>query len=123
MIRKTMAMGALLSCVGLAGCFDIPDYRGGGLMRSRASAPTAPVGAPLGTPMAPLASAAENACTEAGRAAGFDVRGVVGTREVTGTGGLPESRDVMLRVQRGGQSLDVRCSYAYAGGAARIMTL
>jgi hypothetical protein len=59
----------------------------------------------------------------AGQQAGFDVRGVVGTHEVTDDAGMAVSRDVMLRVQRSGQELQVRCSYAYAGGDARIMTL
>ncbi|MFN4098562.1 MAG: hypothetical protein ACK4GT_02180 [Pararhodobacter sp.] len=55
----------------------------------------------------------------AGRDAGFDVQSVVGTREVSGA----TARDVMLRVNRSGRTIEVRCNYAYASGQARIMTL
>lgn len=122
----TVALSALAACVVLASCTDIPDYR-----RSRFTNPfsSAAPGPGVFTPNEPLAapvataSAAEVACLEAGRAAGFDVQGVVGTREVVGAGGLPSSRDVMLNVQRSGQSIEVRCSYAYLDATAQIMTL
>lgn len=125
--RVTSTPLALLTIAALlAGCADIPDYRQGGRFvnpftnRSggQSTRPLDPM-----APQAPAASAAETACREAGRAAGFDVRGVVGTREVMGAGGLPQSRDVMLQVQRGGQTIEVRCSYAYLDGTAQIMTL
>lgn len=119
---------ALVAGVGLAAC-DIPDFRSGERLSNpfarnppQASAPPPVIGAPLGAPT-PGASAAETACLAAGRQAGFDVQGVVGTREVVGVSGFAESRDVILRVNRGGQSVEVRCSYAYAGASARIMTL
>jgi hypothetical protein len=125
MTRKTVTLGALAACMMLAGCFDIPDLRNGerfsNPFRASPGRPAAPAD-PMAPP-APEASAAETACLDAGRAAGFDVRGVIGTREVLGTGGLPQSRDVMLRVQRGSQSVEVRCSYSYLGGDAQIMTL
>ncbi|WP_417587462.1 hypothetical protein [Pararhodobacter oceanensis] len=121
MTRKIKIIAALAAGTMLAGCMNIPDYRGGFGSPGRVS-PAQP-SAPLGTAATPQASAAESACTEAGRAAGFDVQGVVGTHEVIGTGGLPQSRDVMLRVARGGQSIEVRCSYAYVDGSANIMTL
>ncbi len=123
-MSKTVTIGALVACMMLAGCFDIPDYRGGNRFSNPFSGgagavqPVDPMAAP-----APTATSAESACLEAGRSAGFDVRGVVGTREVVGTGGLPQSRDVMLQVQRGTQSVEVRCSYAYLDGTAQIMTL
>lgn len=126
MTKTSMTIGALSACVLLAGCFDIPDYRGGARFSNPFSSgsggammtPSDPMAAPVAS-----ANAAETACLSAGRTAGFDVQGVVGTREVLGTGGLPQSRDVMLRVQRGGQSVEVRCSYAYLDGTAQIMTL
>lgn len=131
MRHNTRILGALAICMLLVGCVDVPDFRRGerfsnpfnqssglssgpnpfGDVRSVDPAPT------------PSASAAESACLDAGRAAGFDVQGIVGTREVLGSGGLPQSRDVMLRVQRGSQSVEVRCSYAYMNGTAQIMTL
>jgi len=123
-MSKTVSIGALAACVMLAGCFDIPDYRGGNRFSNPFSGgaggaqPAAPQDA-----AAPTANAAEAACLEAGRAAGFDISGVVGTREVIGAGGLPQSRDVMLQVRRGTQSVEVRCSYAYLDGTAQIMTL
>jgi hypothetical protein len=126
MTKTTKTIAALTTCVVLAGCFDIPDYRGGARFSnpfsSDAPRTSAAPGDPLGSPP-PAASAAETACLEAGRAAGFEVQGVVGTREVIGAGGLPQSRDVMLQVQRGGQSIEVRCSYAYLDATAQIMTL
>jgi len=48
---------------------------------------------------------------------------VVGTREVSGSDGLARSRDVMLRVARGQQVYEVRCSYNYVSNEARIMSL
>ncbi|MCB1395465.1 MAG: hypothetical protein KDJ98_05695 [Rhodobacteraceae bacterium] len=132
MSRSTLTLAILSACTMLAACGDIPDFRAGERLdrlsnsfsswRNDAPQAQAPVGAPLAPPP-PAASAAEGACMQAGREAGFDVRGVVGTHEVTDAAGMPVSRDVMLQVQRGSQSLQVRCSYAYAGGEARIMTL
>ncbi|HPD91768.1 MAG: hypothetical protein H6900_14785 [Rhodobacter sp.] len=118
MSRKTLALAALASCVALTGCLDIPDYRPG--------APRTGWGgtsSPAAGPAAPSTSLAESACMAAGRDAGFDVRGVTGTREVVNDAGIAVSRDVMLNVSRGGQSLDVRCSFAYDTASARIMTL
>ena len=118
MSRKTLTVAVLASCVALSGCFEIPDYRAGAPRGGwQGSTP------PAMNPTAPSTSQAENACMAAGRTAGFDVRGVTGTREVTDDAGLPVSRDVMLHVNRGGQSLDVRCSFAYDTASARIMTL
>lgn len=124
MARLSTLLAGLTACTLLAGCLDIPDYRGSAAFRpgTGTATPSAPLGAPLGT-AAPSAGTAESACTAAGREAGFDVQGVTGTREVTAADGLAQSRDVMLRVQRGGQSFDVRCSYSYAANSARIMTL
>jgi hypothetical protein len=78
---------------------------------------------PDATPGAVPASAAESSCTQQGQAQGLAVQGVVGTREVTGADGVARSRDVMLRVARGQQVYEVRCSYSYASGQARIMSL
>lgn len=127
MTRTAVTIGVLAACSMLAGCMDIPDYRGGSRFTNPFSATTgsgatsAPAALPA--PAGASASAAETACLDAGRRAGFDVQGVVGTHEVVGAGGLPTSRDVMLRVQRGGQSIEVRCSYAYLNSTAQIMTL
>lgn len=119
-------LALLASCAVLAGCLSIPDMRSGRHLSRPAPAPTvtqpAVVGQPLAPP-APTASVAETACLEAGRASGFDVRGVVGTREVADAAGIPLSRDVMLNVARGQSNIELRCSFAYANGQARIMTL
>ena len=112
-IISALALAALL-----AGCGGISDLRE---MRRLDRAFALPDPAPQVA--GPSAGAAETACLEAGRAAGFDVQRVVGTTEVMGTQGLADSRDVMLAVRRGGQSFEVRCSYSYATNAARIMTL
>ncbi len=112
---------ALVATALLAGC-GIPDLRDrGGRQGGAPWGGGAPV-APAPGPATPAPSLAEQECMAAGRAAGFDVQGVVGTREVMGEG-VAVSRDVMLRVLRGGQTLEVRCSYPYDGSAARIMTL
>jgi len=120
---KTAGAVVLSASLLLTGCANVPDFR----MGERISNPfrrAAPSGAMTpAAPDTPAASAAETACMEAGRLAGFDVRGVIGTREVIGTGGLPQSRDVMLQVDRSGQSVEVRCSFGYLDGQARIMTL
>ena len=132
--RRAIGAGALAAVLLLTGCANVPDFRDGIRLSNpfaRAAptrvAPSAgsatPVSPAPGSQPAPAASIAETACLAAGREAGFDVRGVVGTREVIGANGLPESRDVMLRVDRGGQSLEVRCSFAYQDAQARIMTL
>ncbi|MEZ5751675.1 MAG: hypothetical protein R3D60_06850 [Paracoccaceae bacterium] len=118
-----------LAALTLSACVEIPDYRpvrfGGSGWQSQPSAQPA-IGAPLGMPMgpaAPAADVAETACRQAGANAGFNVRGITGTREVSDSAGLPVSRDVILQVLRDGRTLEVRCSYSYAGAAARIMTL
>lgn len=106
----------------LAGCSNLPDLRQPGwldrpIFERRAPAPAMP------TDPVREAGTAETACMSAGREAGFDLRGVVGSSEVTDDTGMTVSRDVMLRVARGGQTVDVRCSYDYATATARIMTL
>ena len=125
MARTSTILVALSASVVLVGCNNIPDYRQGGFSNPFVNPFATDRPAPLepSAPLVPEASAAEAACLEAGRAAGFDVQGVVGTQEVLGSGGLPQSRDVMLRIDRGGQSVEVRCSYAYVDGSAQIMTL
>lgn len=122
MTRFVSLSVALMATGLLAGCFDIPDFRAS-RPAPATSRPVEPViGDPLAPP-APTAGAAETACMEAGRASGFDVRGIVGTREVADAAGMPLSRDVILNAARGSQSIEVRCSFAYVNGQARIMTL
>ncbi|MGY6534090.1 MAG: hypothetical protein ACXIVG_01960 [Pararhodobacter sp.] len=124
-----LLVGALM----LAGC-QAPDLRG--LMPGARPAAPAPAPAPqtiapdvfdpdapaAGGP-APAANVAEAACMQQGRDQGLAVREVVGTREVRGSDGVATSRDVMLRVARGQQVYDVRCSYNYGTEQARIMSL
>ena len=120
-MNKIIMTGAVLASLTLAGCGEMPDMRGrmpfmggGGVSGPISAGPT---------DMAPASSNAEQACMAAGSDAGFTVQGVVGTHEVTGADGMAVSRDVMLNVTRSGQSLQVRCSYAYDTASARIMTL
>lgn len=123
-----LLVGALL----LAGC-QMPDFRGMvPAPRSAAPATADPAPDPATDPLgegagiaapAPSASVAEAACMQAGRDRDLTVREIVGTREVPGADGIPASRDVMLRVARGQQVYDVRCSYSYASAQARIMSL
>lgn len=128
-MSRSTVFAVLGAAMLLAGCNDIPDFRRG----ERLSRPfTNPFsnpfsgGAATQTPSAtpgPSADQAESACVQAGTSAGFEVQGVVGTREVADAAGAPVSRDVMLSVRRGGQALEVRCSYTYASASARMMTL
>lgn len=124
MLSYVRTVAALGGVVVLAGCFQVPAMRGAAPVRSVAPpvASPAPV-MPEATPGAVPASAAESACTQQGQSQGLAVQGVVGTREVSGTDGVASSRDVMLRVARGQQVYEVRCSYSYASGQARIMSL
>ena len=122
MTRNITILAALTGCMVLAGCNVMPDFRRGERMSNPFSSQPG-TATPPGTAQSPSANSAETACLEAARAAGFDVQGVVGTREVLGSGGLPQSRDVILRVVRGTQTVELRCSYTYLDGSAQIMTL
>lgn len=128
-IGASVRLLVLAAPLALAACADIPDLRDlrdlrpGSVFNIRPAAPLASTPRPPASAGSPSASRAEAACLEAGSTAGFDVRGVVGTEEVVDAAGAGVSRNVMLRVQRGGRSLDVRCSYEYASDSARIMTL
>ncbi|WP_146195147.1 hypothetical protein [Pararhodobacter marinus] len=126
MTRKIWLMGLLAGVTVLSACGEMRDFRRGMPLigsDARAPAPAAPVASPPTTGMTPSASDAETACMRAGGDAGFSVQGVAGTREITGADGMASSRDVMLQVSRGGQVIEVRCSYDYANASARIMTL
>lgn len=126
MTQTARTLTAIAGLIILAGCAQLPVVRGS----------VAPVRAPSPAPMASIqpvaptapgagvsAGQAETACLSQGRAQGLAVQGVVGTREVAGADGLPRARDVMLRVARGQQIYEVRCSYTYASAEARIMSL
>lgn len=104
----------------LAGCLQTPAAFD---RAPRGVAPQPALPAPEAPGARPSASAAESACVAAGQQQGLNVQGVVGTREVSGSDGQPASRDVMLRVARGQQLYELRCSYHYASAQARIMTL
>lgn len=125
MILNARTVSALVGAFVIAGCAAMPDMRSAGapprspLPRAEA----APVMTPQATPGAVSASAAETACMQQGQGQGLAVQGVVGTREAAGADGVARSRDVMLRVARGQQVYEVRCSYSYASGEARIMSL
>ncbi|WP_333830272.1 hypothetical protein [Pararhodobacter sp.] len=124
MIPFARTVTVLASVLAISACAQMPDMRGPAPVRS-APPPvfnTAP-GAPGGMQGAAPASAAEQACSQQGQSQGLAVQSVVGTREVSGNDGVARSRDVMLRVARGQQVYEVRCSYSYANGEARIMSL
>jgi len=125
MIAFARTMTALAGVLVLAGCFQAPALRSAAPQRSAPppAASVAPVIPEAAVPGAVPASAAETACTNQGQSQGLAVRGVVGTREVRGSDGTASARDVMLRVARGQQVYEVRCSYSYATGQARIMSL
>lgn len=63
-------------------------------------------------------SNAEEACIAAGRERGLNVLGVVGSRTADDL-----SRDVILRVQRSGSVLEVRCNYVTSTQTARVMLI
>ncbi|MCB1391233.1 MAG: hypothetical protein KDK12_19135 [Rhodobacteraceae bacterium] len=120
MTMKVWITAGLAASTLLAACGAMPDAR----YRDPFYRPT--YGPPVANPSpggGPAPDQAEMACVAAGHDAGFDVERVVGTRELMGPQATATSRDVMLRVRRGGQSLEVRCNYAYDTGQARIMTL
>ena len=129
-------VGVMVLAAALLGACEAPDLRG--MMPGPRAETSAPAPAPDGVAAdafapaspedgaaipRPPASQAEAACMQQGREQGLAVREVVGTREVQGSDGQAVSRDVMLRVARGQQVYDVRCSYHYASAAARIMSL
>ena len=129
-MRRISTITGLIGAMALAGCAGFPDMMGAPTP-SPAPAPApmiAPSIAPSPEPAEDIgirrsASAAEAACVAQGETQGMNVQSVVGTREVAGSDGRPVSRDVLLRVARGEQVFDVRCSYNYASSEARIMTL
>ncbi|KPQ06010.1 MAG: Suppressor of cytokine signaling [Rhodobacteraceae bacterium HLUCCA12] len=123
LVRTAFALTA--GCAVLAGCAQMPDLPGFGAQRNapRAAVPDTDSATDDSTPGAVPASTAERACTRQGQDQGLSVQGVVGTREVMGDDGVPRSRDVMLRVARGEQVYEVRCSYSYVSSEARIMSL
>lgn len=125
MIPYVRTVSALVSVFVIAGCGALPDMRGSAPMRGAPPPPAAQTAPAISEAMpgAVPASAAESACTQQGQTQGLAVQGVVGTREVDGDDGVARSRDVMLRVARGEQVYEVRCSYSYASGQARIMSL
>jgi hypothetical protein len=119
-------------CLALAACGilpEIPDFRVPRRATPAAAPPMAATPLPPVEPLAPGApgavgaGAAEAACTAAGRERGFEVQGVIGSTDVIGADGRALSRDVMLRVIRSGQQVDLRCNYVYADGIARLMVL
>ncbi len=118
---------ALATAALLAGCAYVPM---GPAPRSAAiDSPVSVVPAPADDPdMAAegtadiSASGAEQACIAAGRERGLEVAGVVGSTAVTGANG-EASRDVMLRVRRGGADIEVRCNYVASTRMARIMLI
>jgi hypothetical protein len=124
MTRLLLPLGLGLA---LSACGSMPDLRpsrAGGPAGFGATPPAAPAApAPVGPVAGFGGGAAESACVAAGRERGFDVQSVVGSVDVPGADGRPVSRDVMLRVLRGGQQFDVRCSFVYADGIARVMAL
>lgn len=125
MIPYARTVVAMVGVVVLSGCGALPEMRGSAPMRG-APPPTTAQPAPMAPQAEPgvvPASAAESACTQQGQSQGLAVQGVVGTREVNSGDGVARSRDVMLRVARGQQVYEVRCSYSYASGQARIMSL
>lgn len=126
MTQTARTLTAIAGMIILAGCAQLPVPRGPATTaRVPAPPPMASVqpAAPTATGAAAPASQAEAACLSQGRAQGLAVQGVVGTREVAGPDGSPRARDVMLRVARGQQIYEVRCSYTYASAEARIMSL
>lgn len=124
MIPYTRTAAVLVSMLFIAGCAQLPDMRGPAPQRGAPPPAAQPVPVvPEATPGAVPASAAESSCMQQGQSQGLAVQGVVGTREVSGSDGVARSRDVMLRVARGQQVYEVRCSYSYASGQARIMSL
>jgi hypothetical protein len=112
---------ALIVALALSACgAPIPGPRAMGPMVPQALPPSLPG---LAGPGAVPLSQAEAACSEMARAQGLGVQSVVGSREVTGPDGVPQARDVLLRVTRGEQVYDVRCNYSYSADSARIMSL
>lgn len=105
----------LLLCSFASGCMVAP------VATAPRTAPPPPAQiTPMPGDLSP--STAEQACISAGQERGLDVSGIAGSREVTDAGGQP-ARDVMLRVNRAGAQLEIRCNYDPASGVARIMLI
>ncbi len=120
MRRAGLALAALLL---VSGCAMAPLGPSTRPAPPAAPAPVTPA-VPMPEPTSPdaEASGAEQACIAAGRERGLDVLGVVGSRAVSDTNGAA-ARDVMLRVQRSGSELEVRCNYVEETRMARIMLI
>ncbi len=120
MRRAGLALAALLL---VSGCAMAPLGPSTRPAPPAAPAPVTPaVQMPEPTSPDAEASGAEQACIAAGRERGLDVLGVVGSRAVSDTNGAA-ARDVMLRVQRSGSELEVRCNYVEETRMARIMLI
>ncbi len=118
--RATLALGVVL---GLAGCTMAPLGPGARTAAPVTPAPVTPVAPlPQDMPAAATGSGAEQACIAAGRERGLNVLDVVGSRAVTASDGA-SARDVMLRVERSGAQLEVRCNYVEETRMARIMLI
>jgi hypothetical protein len=116
MLTTSLKPLVLLSVVAMSisACTGVPGRMGGfGSSPSRAVSPDA----------VQTASRAEQACVAQAQARGLSVSRIVGSREVIGTAGQSNGRDVMLRVSRGTQEYEVRCSYTSDTDSARIMSL
>lgn len=114
---------ALVAMLLVSGCAMAPL---GPITRPAPPAAPAPVAPAAPTPEQTSpdadASGAEQACIAAGRERGLEVMGVVGSRAVSDTNGVA-ARDVMLRVQRSGTEIEVRCNYVTETRMARIMLI
>ncbi len=107
---------ALLSGLMLLSGCAVPVFGGFGGRPAPAPAATPAPGQPAS------ADSAREACITAGRDRGLEVLGVISVDEVTGPDGAT-ARDVMLRVARDGDEIELRCSYDPEAGLARIMLI
>lgn len=119
-VRSCAALGLVILLTGCTMAPLGPATRPAGPITPAPVTPAAPIPGDM-TPDA-TASGAEQACIAAGRERGLNVLGVVGSRAVSGSNG-ENARDVMLRVERSGSELEVRCNYVEDTRMARIMLI
>jgi hypothetical protein len=66
---------------------------------------------------------ARRACRAEARYARYEVRDILSSRPVRGSGGRVVAAEVVMRVRDRGRPLDVRCDYRFDSGRARLAVL
>jgi|GEM_PF-6210169 len=92
------AVGISCALVFLGGCMEAPDSP-------------------------PTVKQMSEACISQGKTQGLEVHSVGSFRTIGGSGGQAIGADTTMGVSRAGQTYDVRCSYSFGDGQARITSM